>query len=256
MLVSNYLYVYNLVDLRRIQRIPLQGRFAIVPNDDFAASPFLFYSSRNVYQLGLLAPEDQIQFLTQQSPPLYDQALSVAINHALDSDVIHQLHFDAALFFFAQNRFDEAIQHFQDSCCSVEDVLFLYKDLQFSPPPVSSRAMEVPLMSVAARRQAYEALVRYLRHVREAMPASNETLARVDTALVFALIALQAAEELKAFLLSANYCDVALIEERLVQSIKTAMTEKSRLVFTFTLLYLFEGKQQFKRVRVSLCLEL
>ena len=79
MLVSNYLYVYNLVDLRRIQRIPLQGRFAIVPNDDFAASPFLFYSSRNVYQLGLLAPEDQIQFLTQQSPPLYDQALSVAV---------------------------------------------------------------------------------------------------------------------------------------------------------------------------------
>ena len=255
-MVSNYLYVYNLVDLRRIQRIPLQGRFAIVPNDDFAASPFLFYSSRNVYQLGLLAPEDQIQFLTQQSPPLYDQALSVAINHALDSDVIHQLHFDAALFLFAQNRFDEAIQHFQDSCCSVEDVLFLYKDLQFSPPPASTRAMEVPLMSVAARRQAYEALVRYLRHVREAMPASNETLARVDTALVFALIALQAAEELKAFLLSANYCDVALIEERLVQSIKTAMTEKSRLVFTFTLLYLFEGKQQFKRVRVSLCLEL
>ena len=249
MLVSNYLYVYNLVDLRRIQRIPLQGRFTIVPNDDFASSPFLFYSSKNVYQLGLLAPEDQIQFLTQQNPPLFTQALSVAVNHALDVEVIHQLHFDAALYFFAQNRFDEAIQHFQDSCCSVEDVLYLYKDLQFSPPPVSQRSIEVPLLSVAARRHAYEALVQYLRHVREAMPASSETLTRVDTALVFALIALQAAEELKSFLLGANYCDVALIEERLVQSIKTAMTEKSRLVFTVTRLYLFEGKQQYKRVR-------
>lgn len=247
--VSNYLYVYNLVNLKRIQRVALQGHFTITPNDS-SSSPFLFYSAQNIYQLALLSPEDQIQFLTHQSPPLYDQALSVAVSHELSSEVIHQLHFDDALYLFSQTRFEEAMEHFQESCCSVEDVLTLYKDLQFSPPPSSQRTIDVPLMSVTARRQAFEALVGYLKHVRMSIPASIETLTRVDTAIVFVLIALQAAEELKSFLLEPNHCDVALVEERLVQSIKTAMTEKSRLVFTFTLLYLFEGKQQYKRVRV------
>lgn len=252
MVVRSYLFVYSLVDLRRIQRIPLQGRFAIARNDDLAASPFLLFSPRNVYQLGLLAPEDQIRFLTQQAPPRFDQALSVAESHGLPAEEVSRLHFAAALFCFAEGRFEEAVPHFQASCCSVEEVLALFPELQLAPPAASQRAVQPPVLSVAARRRAYEALVAYLRHVREATPASSATLARVDTALVFAYIALQAAEALKAFLLAPNYCDVAQIEARLVQSIKTAMTEKSRLVFTFTLLYLFEGKQQFKRVRPRL----
>lgn len=39
-----------------------------------------------------------------------------------------------------------------------------------------------------------------------------------------------------------------LVEERLVASIQSAGDEATRLLFTLSLLYLFEGKQQFKRV--------
>ena len=41
-----------------------------------------------------------------------------------------------------------------------------------------------------------------------------------------------------------------LVEERLVESIQTAMTEKSRFLYSFVLLYLFEGRHQYKRVRI------
>ena len=44
---------------------------------------------------------------------------------------------------------------------------------------------------------------------------------------------------------------MAAVETRLVECIQGALTEKSRLVFTFSLLYLFEGKHQYKRVRAA-----
>ena len=52
-------------------------------------------------------------------------------------------------------------------------------------------------------------------------------------------------------LLRANHCEVKLVEERLVASIQSASDEATRLLFTLSLLYLFEGKQQFKRVGES-----
>ena len=72
---------------------------------------------------------------------------------------------------------------------------------------------------------------------------------------MFLWISLQQATALHDFLLAENWCDLAAVEERLVESIQGAMTEKSRLVFTFSLLYLFEGKHQYKRVRVAACAE-
>ena len=60
---------------------------------------------------------------------------------------------------------------------------------------------------------------------------------------MFLWISLQAAAALHDFLLAENWCDMAAVEERLVESIQGALT-----VFTFSLLYLFEGKHQYKRV--------
>lgn len=65
---------------------------------------------------------------------------------------------------------------------------------------------------------------------------------------MFLWISLQAASALHDFLLGANWCDMGAVEERLVENIQGALTEKSRLVFTFALLCLFEGKHQYKRV--------
>ena len=50
---------------------------------------------------------------------------------------------------------------------------------------------------------------------------------------MFLWISLQAAAALHDFLLAENWCDMAAVEERLVESIQGALTEKSRLVFTF-----------------------
>ena len=59
---------------------------------------------------------------------------------------------------------------------------------------------------------------------------------------------LAAAEELKRLLLERNHCEVKVVEERLVARIQSSGDEATRLLFTLSLLYLFEGKQQFKRV--------
>ena len=75
----------------------------------------------------------------------------------------------------------------------------------------------------------------------------------MDTALALTLIALAAAEELKRLLLERNHCEVKVVEERLVARIQSSGDEATRLLFTLSLLYLFEGKQQFKRaVEVAL----
>ena len=55
-------------------------------------------------------------------------------------------------------------------------------------------------------------------------------------------------EELKRLLLERNHCEVKVVEERLVARIQSSGDEATRLLFTLSLLYLFEGKQQFKRV--------
>ena len=67
-------------------------------------------------------------------------------------------------------------------------------------------------------------------------------------ALALTLIALAAEEELKRLLLERNHCEVKVVEERLVARIQSSGDEATRLLFTLSLLYLFEGKQQFKRV--------
>lgn len=72
---------------------------------------------------------------------------------------------------------------------------------------------------------------------------------------MFLWISLQAAAALHDFLLAENWCDMVAVEERLVESIQGALTEKSRLVFTFSLLYLFEGKHQYKRVGAAVVRE-
>ena len=69
--------------------------------------------------------------------------------------------------------------------------------------------------------------------------------------MVFLWISLQQATALHDFLLAENWCDMAAVETRLVECIQGALTEKSRLVFTFSLLYLFEGKHQYKRLRAA-----
>ena len=72
-------------------------------------------------------------------------------------------------------------------------------------------------------------------------------------ALVLTLIALQAGDEVKEILLSSNHCDIQVIEERLVTSIQTTSSEPIRMMLTLSLLYLFEGKQQYKRVLTMNC---
>ena len=76
-----------------------------------------------------------------------------------------------------------------------------------------------------------------------------EVLERCERqALALTLIALAAAEELKRLLLERNHCEVKVVEECLVARIQSSGDEATRLLFTLSLLYLFEGKQQFKRV--------
>lgn len=76
-----------------------------------------------------------------------------------------------------------------------------------------------------------------------------EVLERCERqALALTLIALAAEEELKRLLLERNHCEVKVVEERLVARIQSSGDEATRLLFTLSLLYLFEGKQQFKRV--------
>ena len=72
---------------------------------------------------------------------------------------------------------------------------------------------------------------------------------------MFLWISLQAAVALHDFLLAENWCDMAAVEERLVESIQGALTEKSRLGFTFSLRYRFEGKHQYKRVGAAVVRE-
>ena len=140
----------------------------------------------------------------------------------------------------------------------------------------------LPTFSPVTRRRAYEALIQYLLSIRKnllaSLPASSslidssssidatssiqqDLLCIVDTvffiiihsfqSLVYTWICLQAGDDLQSFLLNTHYCNIQLVEERLVESIQSSMTEKSRSLFSFTLLYLFEGKHQFKRVSYS-----
>lgn len=62
------------------------------------------------------------------------------------------------------------------------------------------------------------------------------------------LIALQSGDAIREILLSPNHCDIQVIEERLVTTIQKASSEPVRMMLTLSLLYLFEGKQQYKRV--------
>lgn len=62
------------------------------------------------------------------------------------------------------------------------------------------------------------------------------------------LIALQSGDAIREILLAPNHCDIQVIEERLVTTIQKASSEPVRMMLTLSLLYLFEGKQQYKRV--------
>jgi len=95
-LVKNYLYVYNLPSLTRIQKIPLEGHFHIVPYDD----AFLLYSVHNIYRLGLLSAHDQIEMLLSLDPPMFQQALVVASNHNLDKEIVQKLHVRYGYYLF------------------------------------------------------------------------------------------------------------------------------------------------------------
>ena len=125
---------------------------------------------------------------------------------------------------------------------------------QSSIQPCTPTGTETPS---ATSRRAYEALAGFLR--KKAGEATTERAKRtVDTvevlercerqALALTLIALAAEEELKRLLLERNHCEVKVVEERLVARIQSSGDEATRLLFTLSLLYLFEGKQQFKRV--------
>lgn len=127
MIVSNYLYVYNIPSRQRIQRIPLQSSFHLAPLDDF----FLLFSAHNIYRLSLLSAQDQINFLLAQPKPLFDQALQVARDHSLDSACERSLHDRYAHALFAQGLFDDAMAQFQLAETPVEEVLALFPELHF-----------------------------------------------------------------------------------------------------------------------------
>ena len=284
-LVKNYLYVYNLPSLTRIQKIPLEGHFHIVPYDD----AFLLYSVHNIYRLGLLSAHDQIEMLLGMDPPMFQQALIVASNHDLDKEIVQKLHVRYGYYLFSLGLFDDAMNQFSQVESSLMDVLVLFHELRF--PGVSSqkwngsfidRSEQVnpyrpPELTPTSRRRAYEALVGYLKeqriHENGSLPDSAQesthshpdeaTASLVDNvfissfihiqALVLTLIALQAGDEIKEILLASNHCDIQVIEERLVTSIQKTSSEPIRMMLTLSLLYLFEGKQQYKRVFTINC---
>lgn len=131
-LVKNYFYVYNLPSLTRIQKIPLEGHFHIVPYEE----AFLLYSEHNIYRLGLLSAHDQIELLLSFSPPMFQQALVVASNHSLDEEVVQKLHVRYGYYLFSLGLFDDAMNQFSLVESSLMDVLLLFQELHF--PGVSS----------------------------------------------------------------------------------------------------------------------
>lgn len=212
-IVKNYLYVYNLTSLTRIQRIPLEGRFRLTPNDSTACASFFLYSQRTLYSLSLLSPDDQIALLLAQTPPQFDKAIAVATNHGLDSATLRHLHLHYAYYLFSQSAlhlhlspaglFDEAVQHFTQSQCAAQQVLAFLPELKI--PSVSSTSRSdggitarmdpenpypVPPSTASSRRRAYEAVLKYLQALRTTVlaqeparpaPAAVQTLTLVDT---------------------------------------------------------------------------
>lgn len=131
MLVSNFLYVYNIASLERIQKIPLQGKFRMTPNamslpDD--RSLFLF-SDHNIYILKSESPRDQIKELLTQSKPLFDDAINIALIHDLPEEEVRALHLQYGYYLFSCNLFDEAELQFTQAKVALEDVIGLYHEL-------------------------------------------------------------------------------------------------------------------------------
>ena len=62
------------------------------------------------------------------------------------------------------------------------------------------------------------------------------------------MIALQAEDPLRDFLLKPNHCNVKLVEERLVNTLHAMDSAVQRMKITLALLFLFEGKNMYKRV--------
>ena len=118
--------------MTRIQKIPLEGHFHIVPYDD----AFLLYSVHNIYRLGLLSAHDQIEMLLSLDPPMFQQALVVASNHNLDKEIVQKLHVRYGYYLFSLGLFDDAMNQFSHVESSLMDVLVLFQELRF--PGVSS----------------------------------------------------------------------------------------------------------------------
>lgn len=120
--------MYNIPSRQRIQRIPLQGRFQLVPLEDF----LLLFSTHNLYRLSLRSAQDQIDLLLDQPKPLFQQALQVARDHNLDQAFEKALHARYARALFAQGLFDDAMAQFLMAETPVEEVLTLFPELRFS----------------------------------------------------------------------------------------------------------------------------
>ena len=131
MIVANFLYVYNIASLERIQKIPLQGTFHITPNAMSISDErsLLLFSEHNLYMLKPESPRDQIKALLAQPQPQFENAIQIALIHDLPSTEIDKLHLQYGYYLFSSSLFDEAEREFSLARVCLQDVIGLYEEL-------------------------------------------------------------------------------------------------------------------------------
>ena len=131
MIVSNFLYIYNIASLERIQKIPLQGTFHITPNAMSISDErsLILFSEHNLYLIKPESPRDQIKALLAQPKPQFEDAINIALIHDLPSTEIDDLHLKYGYYLFSCSLFDEAEREFSIAHACLKDVMGLYEEL-------------------------------------------------------------------------------------------------------------------------------